>query len=184
MFTGLAACFAAALSGAAAKLGIAVNVGSIIANTINGTVRPALRGRISDAVKQHQPATVALKEQRIEEWADLLVNGLCHGVTIMCVRQYERIMFTAANALTGAEIMTTQVCKFAESKGVPLQNSPFVTMLQYSLFVGGFYSQINPFIGNGQLPWALRLVLFGPLLLERTLGWSAAAARTQTGIFA
>eukprot|EP00301_Raphidiophrys_heterophryoidea_P001008 c10500_g1_i1.p1 GENE.c10500_g1_i1~~c10500_g1_i1.p1 ORF type:complete len:420 (-),score=125.75 c10500_g1_i1:480-1649(-) len=177
VYTGCAACFATALSNGAAKIGIGLNVGNVISSSVNNTVRPILRQLLDKLMASNASLSQIQHDANYDTWVAMIINGLCNSVGVGLAYYFERTMFTVSNALTGAEIMTQQLVRFASAKGVPMQDSPIAMLMLYGLCASGVYSQVVR--GRGELPLIAKGFLFVPLMFEKYLSAAAAAARAS-----
>ncbi len=171
MYAALVALTAAATSHGAAKVGLGINIGGTIAASVNATAFPALRRVLA------RPLERLCADQRARRWLDVGLSALCSSVGVGLAFYFEKLIFTAANALWGAELMASALADTLRARGLPAPRVPAMHAARWLIAACGISYQ---YFGSGRaLPSGalMRLVLFAPLLAERSLQAAATAVR-------
>ena len=191
---------AVALSLAAAdngvrSIGVDFDIASTLSSAIRASLAPTLRKLIA-LVAQRSAAIDSLLKYRTEHddhagerWVDMGISAVCSSIGLAVAFHVERALFVASNALWGADLILSALAQSADTY-LPARVSnrlfaaagqPALALLARWILVGaGAYHQ---FIGGGRrLPKSLGLILFAPLLIERSVTTATCALRTLQSI--
>jgi hypothetical protein len=175
LYGGLSSLASQATTNCARRVGIYINIGEQLSRVVHDAVAPLLR-RLLQGLRRYSPAIDALhNDVRGSDWLELALRAICSSIGIGVAFYFESLVFSAANAQWGAELMLSTAASGARalmSHQHPLHallrtNSPAMRSASWLLAAAGLHHQD---LGSGRrLPAAYRLVLLAPLISERWL---------------
>ena len=120
-------------------------------------------------------------DPQVRAWTDYAIGALCSSVGVCVALHFERLVFTASNAVVGAELLMAPLLRELVRRGVApadVERTRPVMALKYSICAVGVQQQ---FFGHCRaLPVPLHLALWGPLFFERWLvGLASIAVRHE-----
>eukprot|EP00484_Ammonia_sp_Unknown_P020778 CAMPEP_0197026324 /NCGR_PEP_ID=MMETSP1384-20130603/6436_1 /TAXON_ID=29189 /ORGANISM="Ammonia sp." /LENGTH=355 /DNA_ID=CAMNT_0042454967 /DNA_START=30 /DNA_END=1097 /DNA_ORIENTATION=+ len=164
LWTTAIAVIATLRSSVAKDVALGVSMGEMASKQIGQYVKPMLRARFDDDLKQ---------------WADYLVDTVCRFLGISLALILVRVVSAFHSAVKGGQIIARFVCKFLSNKQlapknteINVESTTFFIMMQYGLALMGFYWQLSS--GFALNSWVLRLILLPFSICELILTWIAA----------
>eukprot|EP00966_Prymnesium_polylepis_P243336 5627266-Prymnesium_polylepis.1 len=181
VYRGLVASLASATALGAAKLGIGYDIGNAVVETMRGWTAPLLQCPLEELCQAGLGASY--DDPQVRAWTDYAIGAACSSVGVGVALQFERVVFTASNAIVGAELLMAPVLRRLAARGLlppSAERSQPAMLVKYSICAAGVYAQ---FFGRFRaLASPLHLVLLGPLLMERWLVRLASIARSGSGL--
>ena len=143
LYVTIVTCMATGLSEHAAKIGLGLNVSSIISQTLFKLVQPAL--------PQSQPLL------------RFFSRAACASIGILAAFRLEKSLLVWANCLLGAELVVSSLELLLKVRSSPAVPSGFRTTLIWALAGSGLVIQHVP---GSDMPIWMKGVLIGPRMLE------------------
>ena len=180
IYEGVSVLTHAATSNGCAKVGMRINVGAEIVMAINNSIGNMLRRLLQRLRDRSELVDQIHSDPTSRWWLDWVLSATCNSIGVAIAFYFEGLLFTAANALFGAELLLASAEEVAVRGAAAVSGfshhhaarrndfrlPPRVALYgAWLLASGGVAYQV---LGRGrQLPLSLRALFFAPLFAER-----------------